>query len=244
MLNNFRKYSLYHATVEEWTSIVKLAHQWEFLGVKELAVRELEQLTIPPLQKIVIYHSYALDRHLLQAAYMAFATRDESITIEEGQELGLETSLQLARARELVRSPASGGKRIKDAHSPVNVVGSDLDELIRDIFRLSPPDLDSQDQQRKPTGRGANTNGRAEQQSGTQPNGTTSSDPKSVQGGHRERLTPASLCVKIADICVDCTANGVANGHANGTPDGAKSVQTNGTSKGQNTANTNRNNSK
>jgi len=213
------KYSLYHATVEEWTSIVKLAHQWEFLGVKELAVRELEQLTIPPLQKIVIYHSYALDRRLLQAAYMAFATRDESITIEEGQELGLETSLQLARAREFVRAPASGGKRIKDAHSPVNVAGADLDELIRDIFRLSPSDPDSQDQ-RKPTGRGANTNGRAEHQSGTQPNGTTTSDPKSVQ------------------------ANGVANGHANGTPDGAKSVQVNGTSKGQNTVNTSRTNSK
>ena len=241
MLNNLRKYSLYHATVEEWTSIVKLAHQWEFLGVKELAVRELEQLTIPPLQKIVIYHSYALDRRLLQAAYMAFATRDESITIEEGHELGLETSLQLARARELVRAPASGGKRIKDAHSPVNVAGADLDELIRDIFRLSPSD--PQDQ-RKPTGRGANTNGRAEHQSGTQPNGTTTSDPKSVQGGHREYLTPVSLCVRTADICADCTANGVANGHANGTPDGAKSAQVNGTSKGQITVNTSRTNSK
>ena len=193
MLNNFRKYSLYRATVEEWTSILKLAHQWDFLGVKELAVRELEQLKIPALQKIVIYHSYALDRRLLQAAYTVFATRDESITIEEGRELGLETSLQLARARERVRAPASGGKIIKDAHSPVNVAGAELDELIRDVFRLSPPDPDCQDQQRKPARRGTATGGAA---SGTQTNGTSTPDPKAVQGVHREHFMPASLRVK------------------------------------------------
>jgi len=149
-LNNFRKYSLYHATIEEWTSILKLAHIWDFLGVKELALRELEQLVIPPLRKIVIYHSYAIDRRLLQASYMAFAIRDEPITIEEGQELGLETAIQLARAREFVRAPASGGKRIKDARSPVNVAGAELDTLIRDIFRLSLPDQESRTSQQNP----------------------------------------------------------------------------------------------
>jgi hypothetical protein len=185
----YRKYSLYDATVEEWTSILKLAHNWDFLGVKELALRELEQLVIPPLQKIVIYHSYAIDRRLLHAAYTAFAIRDEPITIEEGQELGLETAIQLARAREFVRAPASGGKRMKDARSSVNVAGAELDALIRDIFRLSPPDQESQSPQQKPTGRGTKAGGHGEQ-----PNGTSSSDPSSVQGRHRGHLTPASLC--------------------------------------------------
>jgi hypothetical protein len=189
MLNNFRKYSLYDATVEEWTSILKLAHQWDFIGVKELALRELEQLVIPPLRKIVIYHSYAIDRRLLQAAYTAFAIRDEPITIEEGQELGLETALQLARAREFVRAPATGGKRIKDARSPVNVAGTELDALIRGIFQLSPPDQESQSSQQKATDRGAKTGGHGEK-----PNGTSSSDPSSVQGRHRGHLIPASLC--------------------------------------------------
>lgn len=178
--SNFRKYSLYDATVEEWTSILKLAHNWDFLGVKELALRELEQLVIPPLQKIVIYHSYGIDRSLLQAAYTAFAVRDEPITIEEGKELGLETAIQLARAREFVRAPASGGKRIKDARSPVNVAGAELDALIRDLFRLSLPDQESQGPQQKPTGRGSKTGGHGER-----PNGTSSSDPSSVQSRHR-----------------------------------------------------------
>ena len=185
----YRKYSLYDATVEEWTSILKLAHNWDFLGVKELALRELEQLVIPPLHKIVIYHSYAIDRRLLHAAYTAFAIRDEPITIEEGQELGLETAIQLARAREFVRAPASGGKRMKDARSSVNVAGAELDALIRDIFRLSPPDQESQSPQQKPTGRGTKAGGHGEQ-----PNGTSFSDPSSVQGRHRGQLTPASLC--------------------------------------------------
>ncbi|KAF8483648.1 hypothetical protein DFH94DRAFT_319337 [Russula ochroleuca] len=192
------KYSLYDATVEEWTSILKLAHQWDFVGVKSLAIRELEQIKIHPLQKISIYHSYGIDRCLLQAAYTAFAIRDEPITIEEGQELGLETVVQLARARELVRAPATGGKSIKDARSPVNIAGAELDDLIRGVFRLPPPDRDPNCQvlQQKPTGQGTTTGGRAEHQSGTQQNGTSSSDSKTVQGRDRGHLTPATLRTK------------------------------------------------
>jgi hypothetical protein len=190
-LNNFRKYSLYDATIEEWTSILKLAHQWDFIGVKALALRELEQLKIPALQKIVIYHSYAIDRRLLQAAYTAFAIRDEPITLEEGQELGLETALQLARAREVVRAPATTGMKIKDARSPVNLAGAELDELIRDIFRLPPLDRDPKSQVPlgKPAGRGTPTTG-GHTESGTQPNGKGSYDANSAQGRRREQLTP------------------------------------------------------
>ena len=193
--NNFRKYSLYDANVEEWTSILKLAHQWEFVGVKTLALRELERLEIPPLRKIVIYHSYGIDRRLLKSAYTAFATRDKSITIEEGRELGLETVLQLARARELARAPAtSGTTRTRGIPSPVTVAGSELDELIRDIFELSPPDEDPSRNvaPSKPTA-GGNTGGRAGNQSGAQPNGTSPHDPNSVKGRQHEHHTSVSL---------------------------------------------------
>lgn len=133
-----RKYSLYDADVEEWTSILKLAHLWEFTGVKTLALRELEGLEIPPLKKIIMYHSYAVDRDLLQAAYIALTVRPEPITIEEGRELGLETALQIARARELAR--ASGGKK---SSSPINLAPTELDVLIRDLFQLPTTDESS-----------------------------------------------------------------------------------------------------
>ena len=143
---------------------------------------------IPPLRKIVIYHSYAIDRRLLQGAYTAFAVRDEPITFEEGEELGLETAIQLARAREFVRAPATGGKRIKDARSPVNLAGAELDALIRDMFRLPPPDQESQSSQQKSTRRATKTGGHGEQ-----PNGTSSSDPSSAEGRHHGHITSALL---------------------------------------------------
>ena len=85
-----------------------------------------------------------------------------------------------------MRAPAAGGKRIKDAHSPVNVAGAELDGLIRDLFRLAPPD-------REPA-RDVATSGHAEHQSGTQSNGTGSHEPvpNSVNGTHSEQPTPFS----------------------------------------------------
>ena len=136
-MNYPRKYSLYDANVDEWTSILKLAYLWDFNEVKTLALRELERLEIPPLQKIIMYHSYAVDRSLLQEAYTALTVRAEPITIEEGRELGLETALQIARARELARASASGGKK---SQFFVNPADPELEMLIRDLFQLSTPE--------------------------------------------------------------------------------------------------------
>lgn len=135
LMHYSRKYSLYDANLDEWTSILKLSYLWDFNEVKTLALRELERLEIPPLQKIIMYHSYAVDRDLLQDAYTALVVRADPITIEEGYELGLETALQLARARELARASTSGGKK-----SPVNLADPELEALIRDLFQLPTPD--------------------------------------------------------------------------------------------------------
>lgn len=112
---------------------------WEFIEVKELAIRGLESLQIPALQKITLYQSYEVDRNRLQAAYTALTVRDEPITIEEGRELTLETALQLARAREFARAPVSSGRRAANPRSPVNLAGDELHTLINDLFQLSSP---------------------------------------------------------------------------------------------------------
>jgi hypothetical protein len=173
-MHHLRKYSLYNASTEEWTSILRLAHRWEFVEVKSLALRELERLEIPPLQKIVIYHSYAIDRSLLRTAYTALTIRDEPITLEEGRELGLETVLQLARARELARAPPSGGERSGHSQSLANVTGAGLDALIRDLFHLPPPDRTPDCHASAP---------HDETQLSTQTNGVSSTDANSGQGG-------------------------------------------------------------
>jgi hypothetical protein len=148
-----RKYSLYDASVDVWTSILKLAHQWDFIEVKALAVRELESLQIPPLSKIVLYQTYAIDRKLLQPALTALTMRDEPLTIEEGRDLSLETALELARAREIARAPVFSSKK-SGPRSPVNLAGVELDALIKDIFRLPSSTEPESSASQTSTGRG------------------------------------------------------------------------------------------
>jgi len=199
------KYSLYDADVHEWTSILKLAHLWEFTGVKTLALRELERLEIPPLKKIIMYHSYAVDRDLLQEAYIALTVRPEPITIEEGRELGLETALQLARARELARaSSAAGGKK---PQSPIHLAPSELDVLIRDLFQLPTPDESS--------GRRA---------APLKPTENTTSVGDSDESDTQTNSNPFK---GLGDV-----SNVITNGHVNGAPNGSATVHVNGTTNG------------
>jgi len=156
------KYSIYTASIEKWSSILKLANKWDFTEVKELAVRELQNIQIPPIQKIVIYQTYSIDRNLIQPAFTALTTRDEPITIEEGRELTLETALQLAKTRELARAPVLNGKKSGNPRSPVNLAGVDLDVLIKDVFKLPPNPAPSNTPQSVQTStvRGTATGGR------------------------------------------------------------------------------------
>jgi hypothetical protein len=209
-----RKYSLYDATIEEWTSILKLAHQWDFIEVKALAIRELENLRIPALQKIVIYQTYGVDRKYLQAAFTALAVRDEPISVEEGRELGLETALQLARAREAARAP---NKRSGNPRSPVNIAGSDLDALMRDIFQLSPPEVASSTSQ-VVNGRRTPSGGRDSPQLGTQTNWRSSSPSASSQGGSGPLVPDSSSDTMLTSL--GGSPNGPANGNTNGTTNG------------------------
>ncbi len=179
-----RKYSLYDADVDEWTSILKLAHQWDFIEVKQLAIRELQALSIPSIQKVVLYQKYEVNRDLLQPAFIALATRDDPITIDEGREVGLETALQLARARELARSPVASGRRSSNPRSPVNIAGVDLDALIEDVFDLTPSNRRSATAtSQTSTGRGTPAGGRATTPLNTQSLWSGSFIPNSSQGG-------------------------------------------------------------
>ena len=106
--------------------------------MKELAIRELQALSISPLEKIVLYQKYAVNRDLLQPAFTALTIRDEPITIQEGRELGLEIALKLAEAREVARAPVFTGKKSGNPRFPVNLAGVELDRLIGQVFNLTP----------------------------------------------------------------------------------------------------------
>ncbi|KAI0764417.1 hypothetical protein BD413DRAFT_482623 [Trametes elegans] len=129
------KYSIYDATLEDWTAILKLAFDWRFGEVKKLCSRELEKFIIAPVQKIELYQTYELDKKLLIPSYMALCVRAEPLSLKEGRQLGLETALLLATARECAR----GKVLANGARSPTaaDLEEDDMVSIIKEIFGLT-----------------------------------------------------------------------------------------------------------
>ncbi len=134
LTSNHSKYSLYDATVEDWIIILKLADRWCFPEVKNLAVRELEKHLMDDIERIVVYQQYNVDKHLLIPRYAALCARTETLSLAEGIRLGMETALNIARARECARSPSIDGLR-----SPTSVAlpAEEMRGLILDLFSIS-----------------------------------------------------------------------------------------------------------
>jgi len=128
------KFSVYNATPEQWSCILELAQKWGFKQVEQLCIRELERLTLSPVDRIHIYQRHQLDETLLLDSLESLTTRDDPIGVEEGVKLGLRTSLQIAAAREISRGPDTGGGL--RSPSAVQLSGTDLRGLITTIFDL------------------------------------------------------------------------------------------------------------
>ena len=102
-----RKYSIYDAPAEDWEIILTLAHRWGFPEVKNLAVRELETKSMPDVKRIKLYHDTHVDRNFLIPRYAALCEREEPLSLAEGFDLGMETTLMIARGREEARASRS-----------------------------------------------------------------------------------------------------------------------------------------
>ncbi|KAG2104062.1 uncharacterized protein F5147DRAFT_271556 [Suillus discolor] len=130
------KYSLYEAPLETWLSILHLANRWSFNNVKELTVRELEKIQIEPVDKMAIYHEYSINKLFLIPAYIAVCKRDKPLTFAEGMQLGMETVLRVADARERARQRAAEN----GVRSPTfdDFEDSELESMVREVFGITP----------------------------------------------------------------------------------------------------------
>ncbi|KAG6917747.1 hypothetical protein DXG01_001285 [Tephrocybe rancida] len=81
----------------EWTSILKLASLWMMIDLRNKAIEALHQQTW--LQKIILGRAYG-ETNWLHNGYTNFVTRQENLSIEEAQDLGLEAALKLMNIRE------------------------------------------------------------------------------------------------------------------------------------------------
>jgi hypothetical protein len=97
-------------------------------------------MTIPlvdPVEKIQIYQEFNIDENLLHGAYVALTIRPEPLDMDEGNKLGLSTSLKIAQARELAR--ASSGAADIFGPAAARLEESEVQSLIKDVFRLQEP---------------------------------------------------------------------------------------------------------
>ena len=158
--------------------------------MKALAVRKLQFLTIDPIQKILLYRKHAVHRVHLQEALTELTIREKPINADEGRELGLETLVQLADARERARAPLSPTPSPSLGNGyprpPVTHTGARLDDVIKDAFNLTPSSTVPQ----IPTGR----NTRADStQSSPQSDWSDSFLHNSSEGGFADSLRFTTL---------------------------------------------------
>jgi hypothetical protein len=125
------KYSIYTTTVDKWTEILALAQRWVFKEVEQLCIRELQKLSIPPIEKIQIYQAFHIDRSLLAESFAELTLRPEPLSLEEGNKLGIETALRIAQARELSR-----GTNSRTRASVVRLNDAELRSVIQNAFGL------------------------------------------------------------------------------------------------------------
>jgi hypothetical protein len=77
-----------------------------------------------------------LDKNILIPRYAALCERDTFLTLEEGEDIGLETVLMISVAREKVRaSRLAAGSR-----SPLSPTArsAELHDLVREVFQIAP----------------------------------------------------------------------------------------------------------
>jgi len=113
-------------TVPQWIATLDLATKWEFGDIRELAIKQLSECKIEPIDKIVFKHKYGIQRQWAYRAYIELCSRRLPLTPAEAKQLGIETSMLIAEARE--RLDKSGRGKPKE-----------VAKVVCNLFRLTEP---------------------------------------------------------------------------------------------------------
>ncbi|TFK58660.1 hypothetical protein BDN72DRAFT_829558 [Pluteus cervinus] len=97
------EYGRYDATsFDEWASILKVSHQWEFESIFKLALEKIE-LVSSPVDKVVIGKAYDIPEWATEARVL-LCRREEPITLEEALRMGIEEAMSISTTRHRIRS--------------------------------------------------------------------------------------------------------------------------------------------
>jgi hypothetical protein len=94
--------SLPFTTQDEWVSLLRLAHRFDFASMRTLATKQLFGLT-SAVDRILLAREFAVDEWL-RPAYIDICTMPDLIPDEDIARLGLELFQKLARARDKLKS--------------------------------------------------------------------------------------------------------------------------------------------
>ncbi|KAG1767080.1 hypothetical protein EDD22DRAFT_876370 [Suillus occidentalis] len=133
------KYRLDRTSLETWLVVLELSTRWQFLEMKKLAIERLQSLKIDPIEKIIIYNKYEIDRSLLLPEYKHLCTREGQMSIEEGEKVGMLTVLAIHQARDRAYKSAVAKRRQRTTSADADVVidEEELEQILRDVFNLN-----------------------------------------------------------------------------------------------------------
>ncbi|KIM74907.1 hypothetical protein PILCRDRAFT_25199, partial [Piloderma croceum F 1598] len=96
-----RSYTDHTASGEKWSSIISLAHMWQFETMSYVAFKAYLALPdVGPVDKIAMRQKYDFPREVLLKVFVEICTRDAPLSVEEGQKIGLETLALIAQTRD------------------------------------------------------------------------------------------------------------------------------------------------
>ncbi|TFK71235.1 hypothetical protein BDN72DRAFT_838005 [Pluteus cervinus] len=107
-------------SVEEWTSVLTVAHTWEFRTIQALALARIEPIA-SAVDKVVLGREYDLPQWAA-AGYMELCQRVLPISRDEGRRLGVDIVTDISSIRDYARS--EGGRRVGEAHIREMVMSS------------------------------------------------------------------------------------------------------------------------
>jgi len=84
-----------------WLEVLVSADECNFDLLRARAIREIDQLSIAPLEKIAWGRQFGVQKWIFDA-HVEFCSREEPLSFHEGRELGMEVVILISQAREQV----------------------------------------------------------------------------------------------------------------------------------------------
>jgi hypothetical protein len=82
--------------------VLKVATQWDFSSVRSLAVTKLSNLLVTSADRVEVGKEFDV-QGWLGPAYMDLCIREEPLSLQDGQKLGIGDIIEIYRLRSLIR---------------------------------------------------------------------------------------------------------------------------------------------